>query len=380
MSRNRRFDDAVVGAGILGLAHAYHLARRGRKVVVFERDGRARGASVLDFGVLWPIGQPAGPLRRMAMRSREVWLEVLGVNGLWHERAGSLHLAYHDDEAAVLREFADRANEEGFRCEWLTPDEVRKRSQLVKPRGLLAGLYSHWEVCLDPSEVMAGLPVWLAKERSVRFEFGREVIGFDAPRVRTTDGDWTADRLWVCAGDDLLTLYPEALAALGLLRGSVRMLRTAPLPDGLRVGPMLADGLTPCHTKSFEGCPGLAALRDRVRLESPELDRLGVHVTATRDGPGGLTIGGPYETGGEADPPDVPAIDRLILDDLGTFLDVIPEVTSRWRFTFAKHPSSPYCVVKPAPSVAAVTGVGGSGMTLSFGLAEYVVDQLLGGD
>lgn len=28
-----RFDTAVVGAGILGLAHAYHLARMGQRVV-----------------------------------------------------------------------------------------------------------------------------------------------------------------------------------------------------------------------------------------------------------------------------------------------------------------------------------------------------------
>src|SRR5919201_4720332 len=100
------FDDAVVGAGILGLAHAYHLARRGRRVAVFERGPRAQGASVRNFGMIWPIGQAPGRMHRLALRSRDHWLDVLRAADLWHAQTGSLHLAYRDDEAAVLREFA----------------------------------------------------------------------------------------------------------------------------------------------------------------------------------------------------------------------------------------------------------------------------------
>src|SRR5215813_12324989 len=102
---NHSFDDAVVGAGVTGLAHAYHLAMRGRRVIVFERGARATGASIRNFGMIWPVGQPAGEMYDLARRSRELWLNILQAAGLWFEHAGSLHLAYHDDEAAVLREF-----------------------------------------------------------------------------------------------------------------------------------------------------------------------------------------------------------------------------------------------------------------------------------
>ena len=43
---------------------------------------RAMGASVRNFGMLWPIGQPFGPLRQLAVRSLQIWLEVLAFVGL----------------------------------------------------------------------------------------------------------------------------------------------------------------------------------------------------------------------------------------------------------------------------------------------------------
>ena len=101
------YDDIVVGAGIIGLAHAYHLARRGLRVAVFERSPAAVGASLRNFGMLWPIGQPLGKPRALALRSLEIWLEVLRAASLPHGCCGSLHLAYHEDEAEVLREYAN---------------------------------------------------------------------------------------------------------------------------------------------------------------------------------------------------------------------------------------------------------------------------------
>lgn len=369
------FDDAVVGAGVMGLAHAFQLARAGRRVVVFERSARACGASIRNFGMLWPIGQPAGALHDLAMRSREVWLQVLQASGLWHDRCGSLHLAYRDDEAQVLGEFAGQAITAGIDCQRLTPSELGSRTSAVKAEGLKAALWSPSETCVDPRQIIGELPAWLAREYHVHFEFGTAVTGYERPHVTAGGQRWKAERLFVCAGDDFQTLYPDAFTDAGFLRCKLQMMRTPP-QGAWRLGPMLAGGLTLRHYKNFQDCPTLPAVRERVARENPEFDRYGIHVMASQNGQGELVIGDSHEYDDQVWPFDNPEVDRMILDYLHTFLDRPNlEIAARWHGIYAKHPTDAYFVVRPANGVTVSTGVGGAGMTLSFGLAERVVKQ-----
>jgi FAD dependent oxidoreductase TIGR03364 len=374
----RSYDDVVLGAGVLGLAHAYHLARRGRRVLVVERSPRAAGASVRNFGMLWPIGQPAGEMRALARRSLELWSPVLREAGVWHERTGSLHLAYHEDEEAVLGEFARAAAQEGEDCALLTAEQVVARSPAVAPKGLRAGLWSPSETCVDPREVVAELPGWLQRRHGVEFVFGRAVTGFDSGSVWAGEARWKAGNLFACPGDDLATLFPEALAPLGLRRCKLQMLRSQPF-QGWRIGPMLAGGLTLRHYAAFADCPSLPALRRRVAEERPEWDRYGIHVMVSQNGRGELVLGDSHEYDAAIEPFDKREIEDLVLEYLGGFLRAPGlRVVARWNGTYVKHPTRPWCVVRPAPGVHVVTGVGGAGMTLSFGLAERVVAEALG--
>src|SRR3984957_8552765 len=155
MSSNRKVDVAIVGAGIIGLAHAYFAAKRGRSGVGFERTPRAQGASVRNFGMIWPIGQRAGVVHQIAMRSRQIWNEILDEASLPYRPTGSLHVVYHQDEADVAREFVERAPALGYTCTWLSPAEVMKKSSSVNPKSLLGGIWSPTELTVDPRQILA---------------------------------------------------------------------------------------------------------------------------------------------------------------------------------------------------------------------------------
>jgi FAD dependent oxidoreductase TIGR03364 len=365
-------DDIVVGAGIVGLAVAWHLARVGRRVVVFERDRRAQGASIRNFGMIWPIGQPKGPRRTLALRSRELWREVLQAAKIWHEPVGSIHLAYHDDEASVLEEFAVEAQADGFVCEMLSPADVSAQSPRVKTSGLRGGLWSPHEVVIDPREVAARLPEWLADTFHVRFEFGVLVNGCDGGRIQTTAGAWRAERCFVCTGDEVQVLFPSELAALALRTCKLQMMRTDPLAS--RIGPMLAAGLTLVYYDAFGGCVTRPRLRRRFESELPDHMRYGIHVMVSQNGAGELTLGDSHEYDDDRTPFDRAEIERLVLDYLRGFFDLERiTIASRWHGTYVKHATEPFCVLKPARDVIALVGFGGAGMTFSFGAAEQVV-------
>src|SRR5580698_1693120 len=165
---------AVIGGGILGLAHAYVLARRGCRVTLFERGLQASGASIRNFGMIWPVGQPAGEMHSIAMRSREIWLEALTHARLPVFNSGSLHLAYHDDEADVLREFAEIGPAAGYACEWMEPARLLEKSHAVHSERLLGGIWSATELTVDPRRVVAGLSEYL-QSMGVEIHFGTPV-------------------------------------------------------------------------------------------------------------------------------------------------------------------------------------------------------------
>ena len=374
----RRADVAVVGGGILGLAHAHVLARSGKRVVLFERNLRASGASIRNFGMIWPIGQPAGEMHALALRSREIWLDVLRAAKLNFRPTGSLHVAHYPDEAEVLREFAEIGPAAGYPCQFLSAEATWEKSAAIQPANLQGSLWSETELTVDPREVIRELPAYL-REEGVEIRYGSPVRRIELPLIETASETWEVGAAIVCGGDDFQTLYPDTFAATGLTRCKLQMMRTAPQPGGWQLGPSLASGLTLRFYKAFAICKTLAAVRARIGAEKPEYDRWAIHLLASQTADGAITLGDSHEYGLDVDIFDKSLLDDLILREAAIFLRMpCWSIAERWHGVYSLHPERPFFEAEPAPGVRIVTAPGGSGMTLSFGLAERTAKGMAG--
>ena len=377
MVATNRADVLIVGAGIIGLAHAWIAAKSGRKVAVLERSPAATGASIANFGLLWPIGQTSGRMLTLAMRSRDLWLEMLRETAIPYSPTGSLHIASREDEAQVGKEFAALAPALGYRCSWLDRDEALARSATLIPEAVLGALWSATEITVDPREVLRKLPEFLNRHYGVEFRWGCPVLEIHPPRVHAAQESWHSDQVIVCTGSDFEILYPELFRQSGITRCRLQMMRTPPQPDRWQLGPAIAGGLTFRFYPSFGICPSLPQLRARIEQETPEYDRFGIHTMVSQASSGEPTLGDSHEYGLLVSPFSREEIDALILRHLQRFIRV-PDfsIAQRWHGVYAKHPQHPYVRFQPEEGVEVITALGGAGMTLSFGVAAETFENL----
>lgn len=373
---DRSADIAIVGGGIAGLAHAYIALKKGLRVVLFERDTHAVGASIRNFGLLWPIGQEPGQDLDRALRSRQHWNDVAAGCGIWLKENGSLHLAYHEDEWAVLNEFSDLYQSEDYSYSLLSPQEVLSFSPRVRKENLKGGLLSTTEATVYSRDAIKRIPEWLEEKFGLIRRFGQAVREIALPTISTAHEKWRVEKVIVCSGADFATLYPEEFDKAGMTKCKLQMMKGV-LPKKITLGPSLCAGLTLRHYKAFSKCPSLVRVSKRYDEQNSVFHENGIHVLVSQNAQGELILGDSHHYGSTPDPFDHAFVDTAILDYLATFLSIDGlQITERWNGVYPKLKSGTHMIVSPEPGVTIVNGLGGAGMTLSFGLAEDVIAAL----
>src|SRR5579862_448993 len=367
----------VVGAGIVGLATARALAIRGYSVKIYERTLKASGASIRNFGMIWPIGQPAGKQYERAKKSRDRWKEIGNSSGLWYDAVGSLHLAYHKDEWQVLQELFEVFTKEGRDVHLLDKNAILNKSAIANEKNCFGGLYSNEEVIVDPRNAISMLPVYLQEKFDIQCNWGKAVTEVGNGQITIGSEIIQGDQIFICSGSDFETLYPEDYAKFPLTKCKLQMMRLLE-SDSRRIGPALCGGLSLIHYASFKSAPSLYKLRNRYENEMSDYLDLGIHVMVSQNQSGQLTVGDSHEYGLAPDPFDRKLINDKILKYLQEFTSLNrPELIETWNGVYGKLKNGETDLFySPAPNVYIINAVGGAGMTLSFGLTEELISSL----
>jgi sarcosine oxidase, subunit beta len=135
-------DVIVIGGGIMGVATAFFLRRRGVKVALLERGLVGQQASGVNFGNVRRQGRflPQLPL---ANRSRTIWgrlNELLGEDAEFIP-TGHIRVAFHPTDVAQLEAHVEAVREYGLELEMISSNALRSRFPFLATN-VLAASYS----------------------------------------------------------------------------------------------------------------------------------------------------------------------------------------------------------------------------------------------
>ncbi|WP_344102377.1 TIGR03364 family FAD-dependent oxidoreductase [Myceligenerans crystallogenes] len=374
-----RVDLVIVGAGIVGLAHAVEAISRGWSVLVVERDARAVGASVRNFGHIGVTTQD-GIALSYALAARERWLRLGKEAGFAVRETGTLVVARADDELAVLDDFAARRDGD---AQILTRKGVTDRAP-VSPRGVTGGAFLPLDLRVDQRTAVAAVAAWLNTRRECRVEWSTSVVGLEpgsgVTLVRTTRGDVVARRVVCAVGHEVERLFPVAALEAGIQQCRQQMLRAEPARSARRaigeIGPAVLTGTSLLRHDGFAWSPSVARVRERLAQDRPDLLEAGLNLMVTQLPDGTVTLGETRAYGFTHEPFRSQALDDLLLAEGAALLGVPLQAIERWDATYPSAPQ-PFLVSEPMPGVSVVSVTSGIGMTCAFGLAAKVVEEAL---
>lgn len=364
------YDLVVVGAGIVGLAHALEGARRGLRVAVVDRHVQCVGASVRNFGFVAISGQRPGDSWRRARASRTVWAELAPQAGIRIEHRGLWLLVRERAALPVLEAYL--RTDEGAECSLHTPGEAAGAAPWLRTERAQAALWSPHELRVESRQALPLLTAWLQGHWGVHFFWGEEALELAPPGVRTSARMLHAERTVLCPGTALGGVAAPWLQGRGLTLTRLQMLRVRP-ESGFRLGSAVMNEWSLLQRPGYAELPPAAALREALRQRNAEMLADGIGLVAVQSADGTLVVGQSQHAQTCEEPFASNRVDALILAQLRSTLRLQrAEVVQRWVGHELAGSAEDGLILAPEPSLRVVVVARGSGASTAFGIAQDV--------
>jgi glycine/D-amino acid oxidase-like deaminating enzyme len=229
-------DVLIVGAGVVGAALAYEIARRRRRVLVVDRaDGAGLGATRWSMGgTHWLVAATDDRLRdlcREGLERHQGLSEELGTDSGFRARP-ILTLAPDEEALAGLEPLVENGHRHGFDGRIVERPELYRLEPTLAPGSAVGGALC----ALGWIDTVVATRAWLqgAAMHGATFRTGVEVTAIrpdgPAPRVETSEGPISAGQVILTAGAWMGRLLRRAGIAVPMVHTHAEIVESEPLP------------------------------------------------------------------------------------------------------------------------------------------------------
>jgi D-hydroxyproline dehydrogenase subunit beta len=192
------YDVAVVGAGIVGVACADELARRGLRVVVVDGDAVGSGATGAAMGHIVVMDDSEAQFA-LTRYSQQLWQELRPElpDDVEYEQRGTIWVAADEEEMIEVRRKRDYYGKRGVPTEVLDAEALQRLEPNLRPR-IVGGLLVPEDGVLYPP-CAARFLMERAQKRGAKLHIGVSVAKIGGGQVGLADGTEIAAEIIVNA-------------------------------------------------------------------------------------------------------------------------------------------------------------------------------------
>lgn len=383
MIKNRKYDLIVVGGGIIGTFCAYHALKKGKSVLLLEKDSQPHEASIRNFGQIIPSGQSVDTWFPIGRKSLKIYKELQEESAISLAKNGSWYIASDEQEMAILEEMAIQFQSLEYASTVFSAKAAIEKNPSLKKDYVKGGLYFPDEASINPVLLVHQLRAFLIKHMGLHYHPSCPVISVEKKRGIAMIGTSKKQTFWgdhviLANGHDTQFLLPEHYPTVDLRICKLQMMRL--VPQRAQFSANLLTGLSIRRYESFKSCPSYAKLK--TSDEQKILQSKGIHILLKQAEDGSIILGDSHEyiSAGDEAPLgyEISAeINELIIKEAKKIVTLDSwDLDANWigHYLEAKHAEVYTKTIEQVIHI--VNGMGGKGVTTSPGFTYNYIQQL----